>query len=96
MDSLKEFEAILTDPGLIHYAYRMSSKENFDAGIFENFEDDAFPNSEGGGNLNSIAAITCNDGHYWLIASIPIRDTACMEALAKKNGLIITDSTHVP
>ncbi len=95
MSDIEEFGARLNDPRLVHYAYRMSSKENFRAGIFEDFENDYFPNDVEDDRLYGIAAVECN-GQHWLVASVPIQCASKMEELAKKNGFIVIDSTHAP
>lgn len=95
MNYLEEFKTLLADSRLVHYAYRMNPEENSSAGIFEDFEIDDFPNKLDEGDIYGITGLSCG-GHYWMVASIPIRSARYMEALAKKNGLIIRDSNHAP
>ena len=94
MNYSEEFEALLTDPKLVHYAYCINPEENEDASIFEDFEIGDFPNNPAEGDMYSIARIQCDDNHHWMVASIPIQSARYMEALAKKIGFIISDSAH--
>ena len=95
MNYTEEFDGLLMDPGLIHYASQMRSKEDFSAGIFEDFEMSSFSDEPAeGGNMYSLAAVTCDDGRHWRVASIPIQNACDMEAFAREKGLIIKDSRH--
>lgn len=94
MNYSEEFEALLTDPMLVHYAYCINPEENGDTNIFEDFEIDNFPNDPAEGDMYSIARVECDDAHHWMVASIPVQSARYMEALAKKNGFIISNSTN--
>ncbi|MBP7811982.1 MAG: hypothetical protein KA054_04035 [Candidatus Moranbacteria bacterium] len=95
MNYTEEFDGLLMDPGLIHYANQMHSKEDFGAGIFEDFEMSSLPDEPAeGGNMYSLVAVTCDDGRHWRVASIPIRNARDMEAFAKRKGFVIKDSRH--
>lgn len=87
MNYTEEFDGLLMDPGLIHYANQMHSKEDFGAGIFEDFEMSSLPDEPAeGGSMYSLVAVTCDDGRHWRVASIPIRNARDMEAFAKRKG----------
>lgn len=95
MDHTEEFRILLADPNLVHYAICMNSEEDIGAGIFEDFEAEDFPNNTMEGDCYSIAGLKYG-GHYWMVASIPLRSAPYMEKLAKKNGLMTKDSKCAP